>query len=129
MGERTIRVLLADDEIHIRQVLRGVVKAEGFELVAEANNGEDAVALFRKHRPDLTLLDVNLPLMTGDEALAEIVKEAPEARVVMLTMVSDAGTVRRCLELGASGYILKSNDLATIRTMVREAVAGLPGKG
>lgn len=117
-----VRVLLADDEIHIRYMIRNIVNGEGFVVVGEANNGEDALAMYRKHRPDLTLMDINLPLMNGDEVLAEIMRENPDAKVVMLTMVADVETVRRCLELGAANYILKSNPPDTIRKLLREVL-------
>ncbi len=122
MGERDVRVLLADDEVHIRYVIRDIIRAEGYTVVAEANNGEDALALYREHRPDLTLMDINLPLKTGDEVLAEIMREDPRARVVMLTMVADVETVQRCLSMGATNYILKCNPVEVIRRMLREAL-------
>ena len=116
------RVLWADDEVHIRYMIRNIVNGEGFVVVGEANNGEDALALYRKHRPDLTLMDINLPLMNGDEVLAEIMREDPDAKVVMLTMVADVETVRRCLALGAASYILKSNPSDTIRGLLHEVM-------
>lgn len=122
MGEGPIRILLADDEVHIRYLIRSVIRGEGYEVVGEANNGEDALALYRQHKPDLTLMDINLPLKNGDEVLAEIMGEDPGAKVVMLTMVADVGMVRRCLELGAANYILKSNPIETIRKMLREVL-------
>jgi DNA-binding NarL/FixJ family response regulator len=122
MDSRNVRVLLADDEVHIRYVIRDIIRAEGYTVVAEANNGEDALALFREHRPDLTLMDINLPLKTGDEVLAEIMREDPGACVVMLTMVADVDTVQRCLSMGASNYILKCNPIEVIRRMLREAL-------
>jgi len=128
MGDRKVRVLLADDEVHIRYLIRSVVRAEGYVVVGEANNGEDALALFREHRPDLTLMDINLPLKTGDEVLAEIMRDDPDAKVVMLTMVADVETVKRCLEMGAVSYILKSNSVESIRQMLHEAVAPLPSE-
>jgi len=125
MGKREIRVLLADDEVHIRYLIRSIIRSEGYVVVGEANNGEDALALYREHRPDLTLMDINLPLKTGDEVLVEIMREDPDAKVVMLTMVADTETVQRCLDLGATNYILKSNSVETIRQMLREAVNSL----
>ena len=122
MGAETIRVLLADDEIHIRYMIRNIIRGEGFVVVGEANNGEDALAQYRKLRPDLTLMDINLPLKNGDEVLSEIMQEDPDAKVVMLTMVADVETVRRCLELGAANYILKSNPIDTIRTLLHEVL-------
>jgi len=122
MDEGKVRILLADDEVHIRYLIRSIIRDEGYTVVGEANNGEDALTLYRKHRPDLTLMDINLPLKTGDAVLAEIMRDDPAAKVVMLTMVADAETVKRCLELGAVNYILKSNPIDVIRRMLRETL-------
>ncbi len=127
VSEKT-RIVLADDESHIRYLVRSVVRAEGYTVVGEANNGEDALTLYRLHKPDLILMDINLPLKTGDEVLAEIIREFPTAVVVMLTMVADIDTVKKCLELGATDYILKNNSVDEIRRMVREIVSSLPEK-
>lgn len=122
MDEGKVRILLADDEVHIRYLIRSIIRDEGYTVVGEANNGEDALTLYRKHRPDLTLMDINLPLKTGDAVLAEIMRDDPDAKVVMLTMVADAETVKRCLELGAVNYILKSNPVDVIRRMLWETL-------
>jgi two-component system chemotaxis response regulator CheY len=125
MSASETRVILVDDEIHIRYLIRNIVREDGYVVVGEANNGEDAIALYRQCRPDLVLMDINLPLKTGDEVLAEILREFPDAKVVMLTMVADVETVKRCLELGAIDYILKNNSVDEIRRMLREIVESL----
>lgn len=125
MAARETRVVLVDDEIHIRYLIRSIIRGEGYVVVGEANNGEDAVEVYRKNQPDLILMDINLPLKTGDEVLSEILKEFPDAKVVMLTMVADIDTVKRCLELGAIDYILKNNSVDEIRRMLREIVASI----
>lgn len=129
MESRETRIVLVDDEIHIRYLIRSIIRTEGYVVVGEANNGEDAIEMYRKHLPDLILMDINLPLKTGDDVLSEILKEFPEARVVMLTMVADIDTVKRCLEMGATDYILKNNSVDEIRRMLREIVASLGPKG
>jgi len=128
MAAGPIRIVLADDEIHIRYLVRSIIRAEGYTVVGEANNGEDALAMYRLHQPDIILMDINLPLKTGDNVLAEIIREFPDAKVVMLTMVADVETVKRCLELGATDYILKNNSVEAIRQMLRDIVASLPQK-
>ena len=117
------KVVIADDEVHIRYLIRNVIRAEGYQVVGEANNGEDALELYRQHRPDLLLIDINLPLKTGDAVLAEIMREFPDAKVVVLTMVADASTVKRCLALGAAHYILKSTKIDEIRRLIHETLA------
>ncbi len=115
-------VLVADDEVHIRMVLTTVLKGMGIEAV-EAGNGQAAVEKFRELRPDLVLMDVNMPVKTGDEALKEIMKEAPTARVVMLTSMADMTTVDACLRAGAFNYLRKDSPLDEIRAAVQEALA------
>ena len=119
---------MADDEIHIRYLVRNIIRVEGYLVVGEANNGEDALALYRQQQPDLILMDINLPLKTGDAVLAEIMREFPQANVVMLTMVADIDMVKRCLELGAADYILKSNPIEEIKRILRRIVATLQAK-
>lgn len=128
MTERKPRIILADDEVHIRYLVRNIIRVEGYLVVGEANNGEDALALYRQERPDLILMDINLPLKTGDAVLADIMREFPQANVVMLTMVADIDMVKRCLELGAVDYILKSNPIEEIKRILRGIVATLPVK-
>ena len=119
---------MADDEIHIRYLVRNIIRVEGYLVVGEANNGEDALALYRQQQPDLILMDINLPLKTGDAVLADIMREFPQANVVMLTMVADIDMVKRCLELGAADYILKSNPIEEIKRILRRIVATLKVK-
>lgn len=117
------KVVLADDEVHIRYLIRNVLRTAGCEVVGEANNGEDALALYRRLRPDLLVVDINLPLLTGDAVLAEVMREFPDAKVIVLTMVADVNTVKRCLELGAANYILKSTKIEDIRQQIRDTLA------
>lgn len=120
--ENKHKVVLADDEVHIRYLVRTVIRAEGCDVVGEANNGEDALALYRQHRPDLLLIDINLPLKTGDVVLSEVMSEFPDAKVIVLTMVADASTVKRCLDLGAANYVLKSSRIEEIRKAIHETL-------
>jgi len=116
-----VRVVIADDEAHFRCILRYVVQKEGMLVVGEAADGQAALDLFRLHQPDLLLLDINMPVRNGDEVLLDVLKEAPAAKVIMLTMVDDAEVVQRCLGAGALNYILKSDSSADISRVLREA--------
>lgn len=115
-----ITVLIADDEAHIRLLLRKVMESMSCEVVAEASNGRDAVELFRKTRPMITLLDINMPLMTGKEALIEIMKEFPDALVIMLSSLSAMDIVKDCLEIGAANYIRKDTPIAEMKLHIKE---------
>ena len=116
-------VLLADDELHIRMMLSTLLRNMGLDVVGEAMNGEDAVRRYRETKPDLLLMDINMPVKTGEEALREIVGEFPEARVILLTSMADLKTVETCLEAGAFNYIRKDSPLEKIQEAVREALA------
>jgi YesN/AraC family two-component response regulator len=104
-----IRVLVADDEGHIRNIIGRIVKALGAEVVAEAGDGEQAARLFELTRPDIVILDINMPSLTGDQALARMLAIQPSTIAIMMTAQDTIEAVRDCLEIGARNYILKSN--------------------
>jgi two-component system chemotaxis response regulator CheY len=122
MAEQSkVRVLIADDETHTRQLLKAVMSSMNTEVVGEAKNGREAVEMFREQRPNIALLDINMPEKTGDEALKEIIAEFPDAFIIMLTSVADMETVERCIELGASHYIRKDTPIQEMKKMISEA--------
>jgi CheY-like chemotaxis protein len=101
------KVLLADDEAHIRKFVRLVLQRLGSPTILEAKNGREAITLFTQEEPDLVLLDINMPLVDGLEALAAIRQANPEAVVVMLTSLVNRQTVDECHRLGAMSYLRK----------------------
>lgn len=103
----TGKVLLADDEPHIRKFIGLVLRRLGQPAIFEAANGQEAVAQFKLHHPDFVLLDVNMPVMDGVQALAEIRQADPEALVIMLTSLTNRQTVEQCASLGALDYVRK----------------------
>ena len=103
----TGKVLLTDDEAHIRKFLGLVLKRLGNPVIIEAANGQEAVALYQQQQPDLVLMDVNMPVMDGMQALTRIKKNDPEALVVMLTSLTNRQTVEQCASLGAIDYLRK----------------------
>lgn len=122
---RRIRVLLADDHPVVRAGLAAVIAQEAdLEAVAEAENGARAVALYREHRPDVTLMDLRMPVMDGVEAIRAIRKEFPAAHILALTTYEGDGDIRRALDAGAQGYLLKDMLLTEVLTAVRAAYAG-----
>ncbi len=104
--EKPRRVVIAEDETLIRLDIVETLEAEGYEVVAEATNGEEALALTREHAPDLVLMDVKMPVMDGITAAEAIVKERI-APVVLLTAFSQKELVERAREAGAMAYIVK----------------------
>ncbi len=122
MEKNAISVAIVDDENLVRTVLRQVVQILGLNLVGEATNGEEALTLYRKTQPDLLMMDVNMPVMNGDEALQKIRAEFPAARVVMLTSVADQSIVVRCLELGAMNYLLKNTSVEELTKRLKKTL-------
>lgn len=100
-------LLLADDDPHILEAWRIIMTGMGFDILAEARNGREAVELFRVHQPDLTLLDIEMPEMNGIQALREIRAKFPDARIAMLTSLEPRETLDNSLESGAVDFIRK----------------------
>ena len=123
MAERKVRVLIADDEPHIRGVIVRIVASLGAEVVAEAGDGEQAVALFAETKPDMVILDINMPKLTGNQALARMLAINPLTLAVMMTAQDSIDAVQECLELGARNYILKSNPAEEIYRLLRDSWA------
>lgn len=117
---RVPRIVIADDEMHIRVLIRKALTSMNYNVVGEAANGNEAVDLFKKERPDLILLDINMPFKSGQEALQEIIAESPDTLAIMLTSVSDMESVEKCIAAGATGYIRKDTPLAEIKSMISE---------
>jgi two-component system, chemotaxis family, chemotaxis protein CheY len=101
------RVLVVDDDALMREVLKALLRSDGFEIVGEASDGQRALALLERIRPDVICLDVNMPGMTGIEVLKSIRARYPDIRVVMITGDSSTATVREAVGFGALGYIIK----------------------
>ncbi|GAA1985623.1 response regulator transcription factor [Amycolatopsis minnesotensis] len=119
-----IRVLLADDEAMIRAGVAAILSADpGIEVVAQAEDGRDAVEQVRRTRPDVALLDIRMPHLDGLEAGAEIRRLVPETAVIILTTFGEDAYIARALGDGASGFLLKSGDPRELMAAVR-AVAG-----
>ena len=119
-----IRVILVDDHALVRQGFRRILEEEpGMQVVGEAGNAHDGVALARTARPDVVLMDMSMPDANGIHAAREILRDRPETKVLVLSMYSDAQYVRSALDAGVSGYILKSA-LETDLTRAVRAVAG-----
>ena len=123
--ERPIRLMLVDDHSVVRMGLSAILSLDkGLRVVSEAEDGEQAVEQYRKSRPDVALMDVQMPKMGGVEGLRSILAEWPEARVIMLTTSDLDDDIHRALEAGASGYLLKSVSRSELVGAIREVHAG-----
>ena len=119
-----IRLLLADDHLMLREGLRRSLTEEGFDVIGEAANGEEAVQLAVELQPDVVLMDVTMPVVDGIEAARQVKSQAPEVRVVMLTMHADADMVASAIRAGAAGYLVKDCSTEEIVEAIRLAASG-----
>ena len=119
--ERKVRVLLADDEPHVRLLVRTLVTAIGYDVIAEAADGKRAVELFDTTSPDLVLLDINMPVMDGLAALKALREKSDTVAIVMLTSLASADVVEQSLLAGATYHLRKDLPAAELKEEIREA--------
>jgi two-component system, chemotaxis family, chemotaxis protein CheY len=117
---KKMRTMIADDETHVRKLIKSVLLSMNCEVVGEATNGRDAVEMFKALKPNILLLDINMPLKSGKEALGEIIKRYSNAFVIMMTSLSDKETIEDCIKLGASGFIRKDIDIDEMKEIIRK---------
>jgi DNA-binding NarL/FixJ family response regulator len=130
--EPKIRVLCADDHALVRKGIASILANESdIELVGEAGNGREALELFRRHRPDITLMDLRMPEMDGTSAVLAIRAEFPEARIIALTSFDGDHDVFKAVEAGVQGYMLKEMVHTEVLRAIRSVHTGrqmLPAK-
>lgn len=123
----SIQILLADDHKIIRDGLHSLISGEeDMEVVAEAENGRDAVALVKQHAPDIVVMDINMPDLNGIDATKIILEEAPETKVIALSIHSTSRFVSGMLKAGASGYLIKHCAFEELAKAIRMVVSGKP---
>ena len=120
-----IKILIADDHLIIRQGLRLILETEtDFELIGEASDGNEALTLCKKLKPDVVLMDLRMPNMDGLTAIEKLRVEQPEIAVVILTTFNEDELMLRGLQAGARGYLLKDTDRSTLFDTIRAAARG-----
>lgn len=123
--EEAISIVLADDHTVVRRALRVLLEEEpGFEVVAEAEDADGAIRYLRGHKPDVLILDLNMPGRPSLEAIPEMLEASPQTKIVVLTMQKEPAFARQALRLGVIGYILKEAADDELVLAVRKAAAG-----
>ncbi len=117
-----IRILIADDHGVVREGLRAVLEEEDLQVVGEATNGKEAVAMSNNLQPDVVLLDIRMPELSGLQALAQIKRHNPDVKVIMLTTYATPDYLKKAIEGGADGYLSKDADPQKIPALVRTVV-------
>lgn len=122
---KPIRILVVDDHFMVRMGLSASLNIENdMEVIAEANNGEEAILLYREHRPELVIMDGRLPGMNGGQTTYTILNEFPQAKILMLSTHSGEEEIHRALQAGARGYVLKSAPRQELLSAIRAVYAG-----
>ncbi len=123
-GRRRTRVLIADDHPVLLRGLSGLLKLQGFSVVAEAADGRAAIALARERRPDVAVLDVAMPVLNGVDAAREILRALPRTRVVLLTGVAEESVVPEALRVGVQGFVVKAQGIEDLAQAIKDVTAG-----
>lgn len=118
----TGKILLVDDESHIRKYVGLILKSLGAPTIVEASNGEDAIGVYQRENPDLVLLDVNMPQMDGIETLKKLKEIDPDCLVIMLTSLANRQTIEQAAEIGAINYIRKDTPKEEIAKALSETI-------
>ncbi len=120
-----ISVILAEDHVVVREGLRILIEADGdIHVVGEAKTGREAVAMSRKHRPDVVVMDVAMPLLNGIQATQQILSESPKTRILILSAHADPEYVDQLMALGVVGYLTKQTSAEMVARAVREVHSG-----
>lgn len=117
-------VVIADDHRMFREGLKVLLEAEGFHVVGEAENGQEAIRLTRQHNPQVAVLDYSMPVLNGLDAAREIQRQSPETAVVLLTMYDDEKYALEALKCAVRGFVLKHQAAADLINAIREVLQG-----
>src|SRR2546422_734553 len=120
----SIRILLADDHQIIRDGMKAFLERAGYNVNAEAQNGQEAVRLAQSFRPDVAVLDITMPILNGLDAAREIARNAPSTKTILLTMHTESAYVLDGLRAGVKGFVTKTHAAEDLVQAIRQALAG-----
>ena len=119
-----IRIVLADDHALVRQGLKSLLEREGFQIIAEASNGQEAVRHVQSLNPDIAVMDISMPILNGLEAARQITLSSPQAKTILLTQHADEQYLAAALEVGVRGYVLKTQIANELIQALRQVSRG-----
>jgi DNA-binding NarL/FixJ family response regulator len=119
-----IRIMIVDDHPMVREGLAGILERQGMQVVGLASNGRQTIEMFARHRPDVLLLDLRLPDLSGIEVTRRIIADFPEAKIVFLSSSQGDASIYEAISSGAVGYLVKGIDGATLGDSIRRVAAG-----
>lgn len=121
-ARKALTAVIVDDESHVRTILRDILTSLDVEVVGEGSTGIEAVDLYHIHQPDVMILDITMPIMSGEEVLMMLMPEFPDAVIIILTSMTDEFSVDGCLDLGATNYIRKDTPIDDIKRVIKETL-------
>jgi DNA-binding NarL/FixJ family response regulator len=120
-----IRIVLADDHVLVRQGLRSLLEREGFQVVAEAADGQEALRSVQSLQPDIVVMDISMPTLNGLNAARELKRSFPKTKTILLTQHDEGLYIREALEAGVKGYVLKNQAASDLLQAIRQVSQGL----
>jgi two-component system chemotaxis response regulator CheY len=122
LSRESVKVMVVDDAVFMRVVLKDILTANGFQKLIEAGDGAAAINAYHQHRPDLVTMDINMPGTDGIQALRSILQMNPAAKVVMVTSVEQKHIVQEAIKIGARDYIVKPFDRGMVATVLNRVL-------
>jgi two-component system response regulator NreC len=120
----SVRIVLADDHILVRQGLRSLLEREGFQVVGEASDGQEALRLAESFQPDIAIMDISMPILNGLNAAREMSRSSPKTKTILLTQHDEGQYISEALDAGVKGYVLKNQVASDLLLAIRQVSRG-----
>ena len=119
-----VRIVLADDHVLVRQGLRSLLEREGFQVVGEASDGQEAIRLTESFQPDIAIMDISMPILNGLNAAREMSRSSPKTKAILLTQHDEGQYISEALDAGVKGYVLKNQVASDLLLAIRQVSRG-----